>query len=173
VQLPPLPETAAVPHAENAPNIGLAPVRDARPDERSGRVGMLKLTAGPESKDYLQGSATRKLSELGYLVVAAPDPGSRDGTPRLATPRVVLLTLQTLSIDGEGLGPVQAAATLTASVYDGADTVVYSHTFRSLSNDVFGLTANPEALAGKIMASALDQAVASVVADPRFLAAVH
>ena len=173
MRLPPTPDTSTERRTPNAPNIGLAPVRDARPDEASGYVGALKLTAGPDCKEYLQRRLTRALDENGYQVVTSPDPSQGQGTPRPFNGRVILLTLQTLSIVGEGLGPVQAAATLTASVYEEAGTVVYAHTFRGLSNDFFGLTASPETLAGKIIATAPDQAVASVVADTHFLAAIH
>lgn len=173
VRLPSGPDASANVRVANAPDVGLAPVRDVRPNEGAGYVGALKLTAGAELKAYLQSSATRALTRSGYNVVSTPDPSAAHGEGRSFKGREVVLTVQGLSLWGEGLAPVQAAATFTAQVYDESATIVYSQMFRGSANDVFGLTAHPDVLAGKIMAGALDQAVANMVADSRFLAAIR
>ena len=173
VRLPRAPDTPADVGAAGAPTLGLAPVRDARPNEAAGYVGALKLTAGAEAKDYLLKKATRALYEKGYHVVSSPDPSGSHGAGHLFKAKIIVLTLQTLSMEGEGLGPVQATTTLTAQVYDESETLAYVHTFQGSSNDHFGLSANPDALAGKIMAAALDQAIATMIADTRFVAAMH
>lgn len=170
------PQTAdppSAPRADSAPTIGLALVRDDRPSHDAGYIGALKLTVGTEASSYLRTRTADALHEKGFHVVTAPSldevRGARDHA------RNLVLTLQSISIRSPDvvLEPTEAAAVVSAQLFDQAGTVVYSQVFYGRKTERIGFVADMPAVAGRMVAAALEDAIENMMDDAGFLPAAR
>jgi hypothetical protein len=169
-EFPVLHETA-LRTAERAPVVGLAPVQDDRQNTKAGHVGGARITTGPDAIEYVSRSFTNKLHEKGFKVVKTPVPSNHAGPneqPALGTVTVVPI-LQSASITSADaiLFPAVIDVDLAAKVCDERGKVIYVGKAHGAHRTRLWLSSSKKKF-GKLLATAMDQALDEIVRDPKF-----
>ncbi len=170
---------AAVP--AGAQTVGLARVKDSRPNSEVGRLGIggaITMTSGTELTTYVFDYATSQLSARGFNAVVAPDPADpATGTNRFKG-NTVLFTLQSINVTMTDtlLTPGRANADILGQVYDADGKQTFSNQVAGSYSESFPVFSGPETtskMTGKVAAEACNRAVLAIILDPKFVSALR
>ncbi len=173
--LPP-PLVAAPTGSAAQTTLGVAPTLDKRAEQEVGMIGALRIAVGGDLTNYIDGALKKRLNELGFNAVAAPDPQSL-GTAKLEyvfNGKVVQVTIESVTMGTFDaiLAPADTAVTLRSKVFDRDGHELFSKTQVGQHSERVGISVSGQT-EGTILATATDKALDQLIADQTFKDAVR
>lgn len=176
-----MPEVARPAVTVNAATVGLARVRDARPNSEVGRLGVggaITMTSGTELTTYISDYATSQLAARGFNAIPAVDPTDPATGANRFKGSTVLFTLQAINVTMTDtlLTPGRATADILGQVYDAEGKQTFSSQVAGYYSESFPVFSGPETtsqMTGKIAAEACNRAVLAIILDPKFVSALR
>ena len=171
-----VPEPAPVSVARGGSPIGLAQVRDARSSSAAGTAGAVNFTVGKGIDDYLRSGMARRLANLNFAVLDAPDPTQlSDRSVIEVKGKVILLTMESAeaSTFDAIMAQSNAEVRFAIEVYDPSGNAIFRQHYRGTDQERLGVFSNPMKAQGRILAAATDQGLDQVFQDGAFITAIH
>jgi hypothetical protein len=171
---PQFPAPPQAPAVAGAPQVGLAPVRDARSGTELGTISLVSVAAGPELTNYLYQSFSAALVQKGFSVQSAPDPGK--GSTSGFTAKIVQVTLQSASLHtfDAVMAPAHITLAIAVQVYNTSSKVAFSQTYQTDTTAYIGAhsQAGYETRTGEVLSQAVNQVVSIATSDQQLLASL-
>jgi hypothetical protein len=162
----------------DAPEIGLAPTRDAHPDQIVLLEPWARYVAGAELAAYLHAGLAKALHDQGFRVtdIPGPAPGERPASFRGQVLSCVVQSawlghLRETSKIGLPMDVPFMLVAFTVEIRDGAGRAVFAKGYSG--SYAFGGGLTSAAAIGEGLAGAIDAAIEKMKADPSLLAALR
>ncbi len=161
----PSPEPAASPAG---PIVEVASVGDERVTPTLGKLDTFTISSGPDLLEYVEAELINSLFRMGFDVRQVDQ-----GAPAADRKRVQVALLATeLGAESTFLHPIAATVRLRAEVTDELGQSTFRREFRGAISRKLGMHEQGGPEDAKLLADVIDQAMATLVADKPFVAAV-